>query len=38
VLLGMPNEDEKRDGIHFLRWTGRRFVKLKFIPAPRCKE
>jgi hypothetical protein len=36
VLQGMPNEDEKRDGIHFLRWTGRRFVTLKFIPAPVC--
>jgi hypothetical protein len=38
VLQGMPNEDEMRDGIHFLRWTGRRFVELKFIPAPACSH
>jgi hypothetical protein len=38
VLQGMPNEDEKRDGIAFLRWTGRRFVELKFIPAPTCRH
>ncbi len=37
VLQGWPNEDEndeKRDGIAFLRWTGRTFVQIKFIPAP----
>jgi hypothetical protein len=37
VLEGMPNEDETRDGVYFLRWTGRRFAKLKFIPAPTCR-
>jgi hypothetical protein len=33
VMLGAPNEDEARDGVHFLRWTGKRFEQVRFIPT-----
>ena len=33
VMLGAPNEDEARDGATFLRWTGKSFEQVRFIPA-----
>jgi len=33
VMLGAPGEDEARDGVHYLHWTGTRFEQVKFIPA-----
>jgi hypothetical protein len=33
VVLGAPGEDEARDGVHFLHWTGARFEEVKFIEA-----
>jgi hypothetical protein len=31
VVLGAPNEDESRDGVTFLRWTGASFLQLHFV-------
>jgi hypothetical protein len=36
VLQGAPNEDPAREGITYLRWTGRRFEPLRFIPASKA--
>ena len=33
VMLGAPNEDEARDGAHYLHWTGARFEEVRFIEA-----
>jgi hypothetical protein len=34
IVQGAPNEEMKREGIHFLRWTGRWFVRLAYQPTP----
>jgi hypothetical protein len=31
VVLGAPNEDESRDGVTFLRWTGETLLQLRFV-------
>ncbi len=33
VIQGAPNEDERRDGLTFLDWTGRAFRLVAFVPA-----
>jgi hypothetical protein len=33
VMLGAPNEDETRDGVAYLHWTGKSFEQVRFIPA-----
>jgi hypothetical protein len=33
VVQGAPNEDERREGLTFLRWSGRDFRRLAFVPA-----
>jgi hypothetical protein len=33
VMLGEPGEDETRDGVRYLHWTGIRFEQVKFVPA-----
>ncbi len=33
ITLGAPNEDQRRDGVAYYRWTGSKFEKLKFYPA-----
>ena len=38
VLEGMPSEDRRRDGIHFLRWTGHGFVQVGFVHPPTCRR
>lgn len=39
VLQGAPQEDEAREGVTFLRWTGRRFEQVGFTPAQQaCRE
>ena len=32
AVLGAPNEDEKREGIAYYRWTGKRLERLSFAP------
>jgi hypothetical protein len=33
IMLGAPGEDEKRDGVTYLHWTGTRFEQVGFIEA-----
>jgi hypothetical protein len=32
ILVGAPQEDEARDGVTFLEWTGTSFRQLRFVP------
>jgi len=36
VVQGAPDEDERREGVTYLEWSGGRFRKLAFVPAPQC--
>jgi len=39
VMLGAPGEDETRDGVTYLHWTGARFEQVRFVPAKEiCRE
>jgi hypothetical protein len=39
VATGAPNEDERRDGAAYYRWTGTRFERLAFYPARKlCRK
>ncbi len=35
VVQGAPQEDETREGLTFLEWTGRAFRQVAFVPATR---
>jgi hypothetical protein len=32
IVVGMPNEDESRDGVTYFDWTGSRLKLLRFVP------
>ena len=39
VMRGAPGEDETRDGVRYLHWTGTRFEQVKFVPAKEiCRQ
>lgn len=39
AMLGQPGEDETRDGVRYLRWTGTRFEQVRFVPAKEmCRQ
>ena len=33
AMLGAPDEDETREGVAYLHWTGESFEQLRFIPV-----
>ena len=33
VVQGAPDEDERRDGLTFLEWSGHNFRRVAFVPA-----
>lgn len=39
IVQGAPREDEARDGLTFLQWSGRTFRKVAFVPATElCRQ